>query len=93
MQQLRQHPMGMRARGETCFQKYAELDAATGQRRGFPIPTRKVEIYSTRFARGGYTPLPVYQEPGESLHSRPDLAQQYPLVLTFEEGGRPSLNQ
>ena len=83
VQQLRQHPMGMRARGETRYQKYAEIDAATGQPRGFPTPTRKVEIYSTRFARAGYAPLPVYQEPGGSPHSRPDIAQEYPLVLTF----------
>ena len=79
VQQLRQHPMGMRARGETRYQKYAELDAATGQPRGFPTPTRKVEIYSTRFARAGYAPLPVYQEPGGSL----DMAQEYPLLLSF----------
>ncbi len=31
MQQLRQHPMGMRATGDTRFQKYTEMDAATGQ--------------------------------------------------------------
>jgi anaerobic selenocysteine-containing dehydrogenase len=79
VQQLRQHPMGMRARGETRFQKYAEIDAATGQPCGFPTPTRKVEIYSTRFARAGYAPLPVYQEPGGSL----DMAQDYPLWLSF----------
>ena len=79
VQQLRQHPMGMRARGETRYQKYAEIDAATGRPRGFPTPTRKVEIYSTHFARAGYAPLPVYQEPGGS----PDMAQAYPLVLTF----------
>ena len=83
VQQLRQHPMGMRARGETRFQKYAELDAATGQPRGFPTPTRKVEIFSTRFAQAGYASLPVYQEAGGSLHSPPDMAQEYPLVLTF----------
>jgi anaerobic selenocysteine-containing dehydrogenase len=79
VQQLRQHPMGMRARGETRFQKYAELDAATGQPRGFPTPTRKVEIYSTRFARAGYAALPVYQEPEGSL----DMVQEYPLLLSF----------
>jgi anaerobic selenocysteine-containing dehydrogenase len=83
VRQLRQHPMGMRARGETRYQKYAEIDAATGQPRGFPTPTRKVEIYATRFARAGYAPLPVYQEPGGSPHSHPDMAQGYPLVLSF----------
>jgi anaerobic selenocysteine-containing dehydrogenase len=83
VQQLRQHPMGMRAKGETRYQKYAEVDAATGQPRGFSTPTRKVEIYATRLARAGYAPLPVYQEPGGSLQSRPEMTQEYPLVLTF----------
>jgi anaerobic selenocysteine-containing dehydrogenase len=83
VQQLRQHPRGLRAMGETRYQKYAERDAATGQPRGFPTPTRKVEIYSTRLAQAGYSPLPVYQEPAASPHSQPDLAQEYPLVLTF----------
>jgi anaerobic selenocysteine-containing dehydrogenase len=83
VQQLRQHPIGMRARGETRYQKYAEIDAATGQPRGFPTRTRKVEIYATSFARAGYAPLPVYQEPAGSPHSHPDMDQEYPLVLTF----------
>jgi anaerobic selenocysteine-containing dehydrogenase len=83
VQQLRQHPMGMRAGGTTRYQKYAEIDATTGQPRGFPTPTRKVEVYSTHFARAGYAPLPVYQEPGGTLPSRFDIAQEYPLVLTF----------
>jgi anaerobic selenocysteine-containing dehydrogenase len=83
VQQLRQHPRGLRARGETRYQKYAELDAATGRLRGFATPTRKVEIYATRFARAGYAPLPVYQEPAGSPNSRPEGAPEYPLVLTF----------
>jgi hypothetical protein len=41
---------GLRAGGETRYQKYAELDAATGRPHGFATPTRKVEIYATRFA-------------------------------------------
>jgi anaerobic selenocysteine-containing dehydrogenase len=83
MRQLRQHPQGMRAKGETRYQKYAEIDTATGQPRGFPTPTRKVEIYATRFARAGYAPLPVYQEPVCSPRSHPDMTQEYPLLLTF----------
>jgi anaerobic selenocysteine-containing dehydrogenase len=80
VEQLRQHPMGLRARGETRFEKYAEIDAATGQPRGFATPTRKVEIFSTTFARAGFPPLPIYRDPSE--HS-PGMAQDYPLVLTF----------
>jgi anaerobic selenocysteine-containing dehydrogenase len=83
VQQLRDHPMGMRARGETRFEKYAEIEAATGQPRGFPTPTRKVEIFSTTFARAGFPPLPVYRDPAESLPRHAGTAQDYPLVLTF----------
>jgi anaerobic selenocysteine-containing dehydrogenase len=83
VQELRQHPRGLRARGETRYQKYAELEAATGRPRGFPTPTRTVEIYSTRLARAGYAPLPVYQEPGGRPDRHPEGAQEYPLELTF----------
>src|SRR5262245_18384979 len=83
MRQLRQHPRGMRARDETRYQKYAEIGTATGQPRGFPTPSRKFEIYATRFARAGYAPLSVYQEPVSSPPSHPDMTQEYPLVLTF----------
>jgi hypothetical protein len=74
VQELWHHPRGLRARGETRYRKYAELDAATGRPRGFPTHTRKVEIYSTRLARAGYAPLPVYQGPRGSPDSHPEVA-------------------
>lgn len=83
VQQLRAHPLGMRVEAHTRYEKHAELDAKTGQPRGFPTPTRKVEIYATRFARAGYSPLPVPQEPPEPRSSRPEAAEGFPLVLTF----------
>jgi len=49
---------------------------------GFRTPTGKIELYSTRFAEMGYAPLPYYEEPPESPLSRPDVAAEYPLVLT-----------
>jgi anaerobic selenocysteine-containing dehydrogenase len=49
---------------------------------GFPTPTGKMELYSTTLENMGYDPLPYFQEPGESPVSRPDLAKEYPLVLT-----------
>jgi len=82
VQQLRAHPVGLPVAARTRYQKYAEIDAKTGQPWGFRTPTRKVEIYATRFARAGYAPLPVYQEPAESPLSRREVAQTYPLVLT-----------
>lgn len=49
---------------------------------GFATPTGKIELYSTRLEELGYDPLPYYEEPPESPLSRPDLAKQFPYVLT-----------
>jgi anaerobic selenocysteine-containing dehydrogenase len=49
---------------------------------GFRTPTGKIELYSTRLEQLGYAPLPSYEEPPESPISRPDVAADYPLVLT-----------
>jgi len=51
VRQLREHPIGVRAAGQTRYQKYVETDPETGQPRGFATPTGKLEIYSTSFAR------------------------------------------
>jgi anaerobic selenocysteine-containing dehydrogenase len=53
---------------------------------GFRTPTGKIELYATRFEALGYPPLPGYEEPPESPVSAPDIAKDYPLVLTT--GGR-----
>lgn len=53
---------------------------------GFKTPTGKIELYATQLERLGYAPLPSYQEVPESPLSTPDVASQYPLVLTT--GGR-----
>ena len=55
---------------------------------GFKTPTGKIELYSTRFEQMGYAPLPSYEEPPESPISTPEIAADYPLVLTT--GGRIS---
>ena len=53
---------------------------------GFKTPTGKIELYSTRLEALGYPPLPHYEEPPESPVSAPEVARDYPLVLTT--GGR-----
>jgi anaerobic selenocysteine-containing dehydrogenase len=83
VEQLRRRPMGIRAGAPTRYEKYAEIDALTGRPQGFATPTRKIEIYSTTFARAGYPPLPVFEEPAVTPRRGPDLAEEYPLVLTF----------
>jgi anaerobic selenocysteine-containing dehydrogenase len=54
--------------------------------RGFKTPTGKIELYATRFEQMGYAPLPGYDEPPESPLSAPEVAREFPLVLTT--GGR-----
>jgi len=49
---------------------------------GFETATKKAELYSTFFQGGGSDPLPYYIEPAESPYSRPEVAKEYPLVLT-----------
>jgi anaerobic selenocysteine-containing dehydrogenase len=55
---------------------------------GFRTPTGKIELYSTRFEQFGYPPLPYYEEAPETPISAPDIAEEYPLILTT--GGRIS---
>jgi len=41
-----------------------------------------VELYSKRLEEWGFDPLPVYHEQPETPYSDPELAKEYPLVLT-----------
>ena len=56
------------------------------KKEGFATSTGKIELYSKTLEDLGYDPLPQYCEPAESPYSRPDLAKEYPLILTT--GGR-----
>lgn len=49
---------------------------------GFKTPTGKLELYSERLKEMGYDPLPYYEEPPESPISTPELAEEFPLILT-----------
>jgi anaerobic selenocysteine-containing dehydrogenase len=50
--------------------------------KGFPTPSRKIEIYSETFEKEGFDPLPTYREPDQSPLGDPHLFQKYPLILT-----------
>ena len=49
---------------------------------GFNTPSGKVELYSRLCEKWGFEPLPVYHEPKETHVSAPELAKEYPLILT-----------
>lgn len=53
---------------------------------GFRTMSGKVELCAEYLSAMGISALPVFREPGESPVSSPDLAKDYPLVLTT--GGR-----
>jgi anaerobic selenocysteine-containing dehydrogenase len=52
------------------------------ERTGFATPTGKVELYSTILEKLGFDPLPRHREPIEGPVNDPELAREYPLVLT-----------
>ena len=82
LEDLRAHPLGVKADATTHHRKYAAADPQTGRPRGFATPSRKLELYSTRFASVGYDPLPCHEEPAESPLRSSDHSSDYPLVLT-----------
>jgi anaerobic selenocysteine-containing dehydrogenase len=68
-----QHPAGV---------FYADKKYQMCQKGEFRTPSRKIELYSRTLADYGYDPLPVHVEPSRSPFSTPELARQYPLILT-----------
>ena len=71
-EELKKHPEGIM------------FDAPAGKllENGFYTFSGKIEIYSQSLESNGYDPLPVYQEPLESIVSTPEIARTYPLTLT-----------
>lgn len=45
-------------------------------------PTGKIELWSEALAKNGYLALPTHVEPSQSPFSSPELAKEFPLVLT-----------
>jgi anaerobic selenocysteine-containing dehydrogenase len=81
LKQLKASPGGITVPVTLRYQKYAQSNGK-GEAVGFATPSRRVELYSHLFFAHGFPALPDYQEPAVSPLSRPDLAAEYPLVLT-----------
>ena len=75
-EELRKHPEGI----------MNEIPPGKFLKDGFYTYSGKIEIHSKSIESNGYDPLPVYNEPKESILSRQDLAKDYPLTLIT--GGR-----
>lgn len=52
------------------------------EKKGFRTPSKKIELYCKSLERMGYGPLPIYKEPPESPRGSPELAKEFPYVLT-----------
>jgi anaerobic selenocysteine-containing dehydrogenase len=59
------------------------------KRQGFATPTGKFELYSTILEKAGADPLPSWTEIPESPVSRPDMLEDYPLILTTGSRTQP----
>ncbi len=57
--------------------------------KGFPTPSGKFEFYCQRLKDSGADPLPYWKEDRETPVSQPELAGEYPLVLTTGRRSMP----
>lgn len=81
LDQLKNTPGGISRPIAPTFEKHAKVDKQ-GKIRGFATSSKRVELYCHKFAAAGYPALPEYIEPALSPVSRPDVAVDFPLVLT-----------
>ena len=86
--ELRSHAIGVRLvsipGSERKYRKYAQTFSQKSMRiSGDPyLPQSKVALYNTAFEKEGFTPMPVWREPPESLTGTPELTERYPLLLS-----------
>jgi anaerobic selenocysteine-containing dehydrogenase len=81
LEQLKNAPGGISLVREPVYEKHA-TPTPKGTARGFSTPSKKVELFCHAFAANGIAPLPNYSEPALSPHSTPDIAADFPLILT-----------
>ncbi|WP_165252800.1 molybdopterin-dependent oxidoreductase [Adlercreutzia sp. ZJ304] len=71
---------------DLTYKKYETGGLRSDGKPGFETTTGKCELKSTIYPLFGEDPLPFYKEPHYSPYSQPELAEEYPLILTT--GGR-----
>ncbi len=64
------------------YHRYEKGLLRSDGRPGFQTPSGKMELYSVLREEWGLEPLPHYEEPPFTPVSRPDLAKEYPLILS-----------
>ena len=85
MAELRQQQTGVvYPPGLQTYEKYQTIfnrPSPALSRRPF-LPQGKVALYNDSFEKAGFTPLPEWREPPESLSATPELTERYPLILS-----------
>jgi anaerobic selenocysteine-containing dehydrogenase len=76
VEELKKYPAGLAVKDVKMppFQKY--------RKNGFATPTGKMEFTSTILKETGHDALPIYVEPKLSPRSTPEIARDFPLILT-----------
>ncbi len=64
------------------YRKYEKGFLRRDRQPGFNTVDGKIQLYSQMFADWDLDPLPYHEEPPESPYSTPELAREYPLILT-----------
>ena len=64
------------------YEKYRKGYLRSDSKPGFPTPSGKFQIASNLLEEYGFESLPVYRDPTEGPIASPELAEEYPLVLT-----------
>ncbi len=76
IEDLKKYPSGFNVKDRSMppFEKYIKS--------GFHTPSGKMEFTPTILEEAGLDPLPLYEEPKFSPISTPDVAKDFPLILT-----------
>jgi anaerobic selenocysteine-containing dehydrogenase len=83
LEQLKSKPEGVSlASPPMVYEKYRTGHLRKDGKPGFETPSGKFEISSNLLRKYGYEPLPIYEEPSEGPIGSPELAVEFPLVLT-----------
>lgn len=85
MDELRKHQHGIsQSPAPPEYEKYEQTFSRPSPAIGNPpfLKGCKVALYNQAFADAGYSPLPQWREPPESLTGTPELTDQYPLLLS-----------
>jgi anaerobic selenocysteine-containing dehydrogenase len=83
LEELKSNPQGVSLPSPPMvYEKYKKGLLRKDGKPGFETPSGKFEISSGLLRKYGYAPLPVYQEPSEGPLGSPELAKEFPLVLT-----------